>query len=77
MNMTINFKISFVITGFFFLSLPAFAQSKSELLIGNWAFSKWEYLNKDPNREIRFEKEAKDKIVTFKKDNKCETTRRV
>lgn len=73
--MTINLKIAFIIAGFFFLSITAFAQSKSELLIGNWAFSKWENLNKNPNREIRFEKEANDKIVTFKKDNKCETTR--
>jgi hypothetical protein len=53
------------------------AQSKSSLIIGNWTISKWEYLNKDPNRNIQFEKDAKDKIVTFKEDNKCETTKTV
>jgi hypothetical protein len=53
------------------------AQSKSSEIIGNWTISKWEYLNKDPNRNIQFEKDAKDKIVTFKEDNKCETTKTV
>ena len=53
------------------------AQSKSTMIIGNWTISKWEYLNKDPNRNIQFEKDAKDKIVTFKEDNKCETTKTV
>jgi len=53
------------------------AQSKSSVIIGNWTISKWEYLNKDPNRNIQFEKDAKDKIVTFKEDNKCETTKTV
>ena len=58
-----------------FISFTSFAQSKSDLIIGNWAFAKWEYPEKDAAKRIDFEKDAKDKIVSFKKDNKVETTK--
>jgi len=73
-------KVSQLIFTVLFLvsqALHTNAQSKSTMIIGNWTISKWEYLNKDPNRNIQFEKDAKDKIVTFKEDNKCETTKTV
>jgi len=73
----INCQKVFLLTILTFILNCSYAQSKSDLIIGNWTLSKWEYLNKDPNRDMRFEKDAKDKIVTFKEDNKCETTKTV
>lgn len=58
-------------------TLHTSAQSKSSMVIGNWSISKWEDLNTDPNKHTLLDKNAKDKIVTFKKDNKCETTKTV
>lgn len=55
-------------------TLHTSAQSKSSMVIGNWSISKWEDLNTDPNKHTMLDKNSKDKIVTFKKDNKCETT---
>jgi len=71
------FSFNLFTAGLFLLTQYSYAQSKPDLIIGNWTISKWEYLNKDLNRNIQFEKDAKDKIVTFKEDNKCETTKTV
>ena len=53
------------------------AQSKSTIIIGSWSISKWEYLNTDPKKHMQFDEDEKNKIVTFKEDNKCETTKTV
>jgi hypothetical protein len=53
------------------------AQSNSTMIIGSWSISKWEYLNTDPKKHMQFDEDEKNKIVTFKEDNKCETTKNV
>lgn len=75
MKKSSNLKIVSLLLGLFFLKQFSFAQSKSTLIIGDWCLSKWEYPEKDASKRINFEKDAKDKIVSFKKDNKVETTK--
>ena len=77
MKKSFEHKIAFIIAGLFLLTHSAFAQSKSSILVGDWYLSKWEYLKTNTNKELRIEKEAKDKIVSFKKDNRFETTQMV
>lgn len=73
----INYQKLVLLTLLTFISFITFAQPKSDLIIGNWAFAKWEYPEKDAGKRINFEKDAKDKIVSFKKDKKVETTKTV
>ena len=69
----INYKEPILLAFLTFVSFTSFAQSKSTLIIGDWCLSKWEYPEKDASKRINFEMDAKDKIVSFKKDNKVET----
>jgi hypothetical protein len=71
----INYQKLVLLALLTFITFTSFAQSKSTLIIGDWCLSKWEYPEKDTAKRINFEKDAKDKIVSFKKDNKVETTK--
>lgn len=72
-----NYQRPLLLTLLTFISFITFAQSKSDLIIGDWYLSKWDYPVKNADKMIYFEKDAKDKIVSFKKDNKVETTKTV